>query len=79
MKMSRESINRKGSAMSQTKAILKHLQSGASITPLEALALYGCMRLGARIWDIRNMGYAVEMKMVQKGNKRFAQYRLKKH
>lgn len=38
---------------SQNAQILKHLESGKSITALEALELFGCMRLGARIYDLR--------------------------
>lgn len=44
----------------QTKAILKHLQDGKTITPIDALNLYGCFRLSARIHDIRSMGYDVK-------------------
>jgi membrane protein implicated in regulation of membrane protease activity len=37
---------------SQTKQILEYLRAGNRITPLEALRLFGTMRLNARIWDI---------------------------
>jgi hypothetical protein len=46
----------KGSAgvrESQNEKVKEHLVSGKSITPLEALRLFGCLRLGARIWDLR--------------------------
>jgi hypothetical protein len=62
--------------MQETK-ILKHLQK-KSLTQLEALNLYGCMRLGARIYDLRNKGYNI--KTVKKeyhgkhGKKMFAEY-----
>ena len=36
--------------------ILEHLQKHGSITPLEALQLYGCFRLGARVCDLRKEG-----------------------
>lgn len=39
--------------MSQESTIAKHLLSGKSITPLEALNLYNVMRLAARVHDIR--------------------------
>lgn len=62
----------------QRARILAHLQGGKSITPLEALNLYGCFRLGARIWDLRNEGYDIEMELVKNQNgKRFACYHLK--
>lgn len=61
---------------SQKERILEHLLSGKSISPLEALNLYGSLRLGARIADIRSEGYIVYMEMVKdtKTGKRYAQY-----
>jgi hypothetical protein len=44
----------------QTAAILRHLRRNSSITPLEALRRYGCLRLGARIWDLRRQGHAID-------------------
>lgn len=49
----------------QTANILRHLQSGRSINPLESLRLYGCFRLGARIWDLRKEGFEIQRKMVK--------------
>lgn len=64
------------SSATQKDKILEHLMSGRSITPLEALNLYGSLRLGARIADIRSEGYIVYMEMVKdsKTGKRYAQY-----
>lgn len=45
--------------MTQTDMILNHLRTSGSITPREALAEYGCMRLGARIYDLRQQGYRI--------------------
>ena len=45
--------------MTQTETILAHLQSGGSITPIDALRLYGCFRLAARIKDLRDSGHKV--------------------
>lgn len=39
--------------------ILAHLQSGLSITPLDALEMFGCFRLGARIYDLRKDGVEI--------------------
>ena len=39
--------------MTQTDRVLRHLQDYGSISPHEALAEYGIMRLGARIWDLK--------------------------
>lgn len=42
--------------MTQTDRILRHLREHGSITPLEALREFGCMRLGARIYDLKRAG-----------------------
>lgn len=39
--------------MTQCEKILRHLRDFGQITPVEALADYGVMRLGARIWDLK--------------------------
>jgi hypothetical protein len=64
--------------MTQTKSILNYLQKGFSITPLEALDKFGCFRLGARIHDIKELGYDVQSKIVRSGKKHYAKYWLKK-
>ncbi|MCE7856899.1 MAG: hypothetical protein DYG97_10195 [Ignavibacteria bacterium CHB3] len=46
--------------MSQKQAILEYLLSGKSITPLEALDLFKCFRLGARIWDLKKEGHDIK-------------------
>lgn len=45
----------------QTKDILAHLISTGSINPAEALNEFGCMRLSARIWELRNV-YGIPIK-----------------
>ena len=41
---------------SQNEKIKAHLLSGRSITPLDALYQFGCFRLSARIYDLRDQG-----------------------
>lgn len=62
----------------QTSRILRRLQSGRTITPLEALRDFGCFRLGARIWDLRQLGYDITKTLTESddGRKRWAKYRL---
>lgn len=64
----------------QKDLILEHLEKFGSITPLEAQRLYGCMRLGARIWDLKHDGHAIITEMVEvttrKGKAHVARYRL---
>ena len=62
--------------MSQSQQILKHLKSGKTITPLEALSEYGCFRLGARIFDLRRSGYDIKTEVVSENGKTFAKYEL---
>jgi hypothetical protein len=62
--------------MTQTQQILEHLQSGKTITPIDALNLYGSFRLGARILEIRKQGYNVVTKVKTQGKKHFAEYSL---
>jgi len=56
-------LNEKSSA-SQAKRILDYLQQGNRITPIEALEKFQSFRLGARIADIKDMGYTVQSEFV---------------
>lgn len=58
----------------QTESILQHLQAFGSITPIEALNLYGCFRLASRIWDLRSSGYDIKTENVTDGDKTYAKY-----
>lgn len=62
--------------MTQTEAILRHLQVEGSISPIEALERYGCFRLAARISDLKALGHPIETEIVKRGRKSFAVYRL---
>ena len=44
----------------QAGQILEHLQKHRSITPLDALNLYGCFRLAARIHELRRHGIDIK-------------------
>jgi hypothetical protein len=61
--------------MSQNALILQHLNR-ASITPLEAIERYRCLRLAARINDLKSMGHEINKQMMYLGNKKFARYTL---
>lgn len=62
---------------SQEEAILRHLQSGRAITPIDALNLYKCFRLGARIYGLKKSGFNIEREMVTvPSGKRVASYKL---
>lgn len=64
---------------SQVENIKEYLQNGNSITPLDALNLFGCFRLSDVIFRLRNSGLNIRMeliKMPNKGGKGFAKYSL---
>lgn len=63
---------------SQNKQIAAWLNSGNTITSLEALQRFGCMRLASRINDLRQRGMdIVTEKVITPTGKRVAQYSLK--
>lgn len=67
--------------MTQCEKILKYIEETGSITPLDALREFGCMRLASRICDIKNMGYAIQTNMETAKNRngepvRYARYSL---
>lgn len=65
------------STASQNSRIAEHLHKGLSITSLEALNLFGCMRLASRIHDLRARGENIIVEKVKLANgKSVAQYRL---
>ena len=62
---------------SQNDAILRALQAGEQLTPIDALKRFGSFRLGARILELRDLGYAIETEIVTLENrKRIARYSL---
>ena len=63
---------------SQNALIKGWLLNGYSITPIEALNMFGCFRLSARIANLRDEGLAVVTDMVTINDKRVARYYLQK-
>jgi len=62
--------------MTQSAAILSYLKHKHTLTPLQALRLFGCWRLSGRILELRQAGYRIVTDMVRVGEKRVARYRL---
>lgn len=57
--------------------ILKHLESGKSISPMEALVVHGCLRLAAAICDLRQVGHNIKTDIHRDSNgKQYARYSL---
>ena len=51
--------------MSQSEAVLQHLQSGKTLTPLDAYLLYGTLALHSRVSELRERGFSIECEMVK--------------
>jgi hypothetical protein len=60
-------------SLTQRQMVLISLQSGYRLTPMLALRRFGCLRLGARIYEIKRMGYKIESRMVEteRGSKKY--------
>ena len=63
--------------LSQCDRILTHLQSGKTINPLQALDLYGCLRLGARIYDLKQSGFDIDSRLVHENGVQYAEYSMR--
>ena len=63
--------------MTQAEHILAYLKTGGSLTPLDALERFGCFRLGARVWDLKERGYnIISERLTVPGGKVVARYTL---
>ena len=49
----------------QNAQILAHLKAGKTITPRQADREFNCMRLSARIYDLRQEGHPISKQMVK--------------
>ena len=67
-------MSSKRKKQSQNSKILAHLKEGKSITPIGALNKFGCFRLSARIYNLKNDGHKIDCKMITKQGKQFASY-----
>lgn len=66
--------------MTHSEQILRYIERHGSITPQDALE-FGCMRLGARIYDLKRQGYHIISEREDGINKRgekchWARYRM---
>jgi Helix-turn-helix domain len=53
-----------GDRESQCRLILNHLKEWP-ITAMDALTLYKCFRLAARICDLKKEGYSIDKRMIE--------------
>tara|TARA_R100000963_G_C4567668_1_gene53855 strand:- start:37 stop:306 length:270 start_codon:yes stop_codon:yes gene_type:complete len=63
---------------SQYELILADLIDGKSITPIDALEKYGCFRLAAVVYNLKEDGYDVNTDIVNNklSGKKYARYSL---
>lgn len=70
--------------MTQCEKILDYIRLNGSITPLDALREFGCMRLASRINDLKKQGYNITSKIESNKNRygdivRYARYTIKEN
>ena len=51
--------------MTQEQSILRHLLEGRTLTPLNALNLYGTMRLAARVHNLKAAGHDIKAQIIK--------------
>ena len=71
-----ENINQnETTSQTQSEQILKALKNGERLTHLDAEKRFNCLRLGARIYDLKKRGHNIISKMITvPSGKRVAQY-----
>ena len=55
--------------MTQCEQVLEYMKDFGSITPIDAMHDIGCMRLAARIADLREQGYVIGRRMKTSKNR----------
>ena len=55
--------------MTQAEQVWQYIQDYGSITPVEAMADLGVMRLASRIHDLGRMGYPIKREMITGKNR----------
>ena len=58
----------------QNETILQYLKQGHELTSLDALNLFGCFRLAARISDLKDSGIDIRDDFVTKNGKSYKKY-----
>lgn len=61
---------------SQKEQIKKYLLSKKSITPIQALNKFGCFRLAAVIYRLKDEGMKITTEIIHEKRKQYASYRL---
>lgn len=56
--------------MTQCEEILEYLRENGAITPVEAMQEFGCMRLAARIAELKDRGVQIRKTMAKGRNRK---------
>ncbi len=64
--------------MSQNSQIIEALDNGETITALDALLRFDCLRLAARIKELRRTRPEIETISIKQNGKTFGGYRIEK-
>lgn len=64
--------------LNQSIEILLYLKTGERLTSLEAVRLFGTMRLAARVFDLRKRGHRIDSVTVQRNGKSVSEYFLRR-
>ncbi len=62
--------------MTQNEIILAALQEGKTISPLTALREFSCMRLAARVYDLRKDGHPINSIHKSNGHATWVEYKM---
>ena len=54
----------------QNQQVLSYLKTGKVITPLDALNMFGCFRLAARVYELRTRGWPIHCERIDVGEGR---------
>ena len=60
--------------VTQIGQIKEYLLAGNSITPIEALNMFGAFRLAAIVFTLKEQGLNIKTEMVYEEDKRYAKY-----
>lgn len=60
--------------VTQIGQIKEYLLAGNSITPIEALNMFGAFRLAAIVFKLKEQGLNIKTDIISEDNKRFAKY-----
>lgn len=53
---------------SQCELVLRYMRDFGAITPVDAIREFSCLRLGARIWDLKHAGHKITSELVSSKN-----------